>query len=681
MALLDYLQRASLARTLPVALALSFGQRAHASAPGPAPSSTEAESEDDGEEAEVVVSGSRPHPAAAPRAPYVAGSLLRGERLEQPGGSAAELLREAPGLQVTQTGGMGSPATASLRGATAAQTPVYLAGVRINDEVGGAANLADVPLFLIDRAEVYRSHAPADVELGLGGAILFEPKRLRRAELGFGAQGGAYGARGAHTYGSFGGGARWLLAGVELSAADNDYEFYDDRGTLFDDEDGGVTRLRNADARQTSLWLLGGTNTDGVETEIVLHHSDREQGAPKLALVPSESARVQSSRELFALSSRIPVDAWHGQLHLSTTAASSATAIDDPQNELNLLRSYVETAGERLEQRVQAKQTYASGLTLSQEVTVATERLRRSAREGGSMVQQASARRFGVRPALAAQLPLGRGFSLSGTVAGRCYDTSTGALTVCSTLAPEGRAGVAFEASFATVYANLGHYNRLPTLGELHGASQLVRGNHALVAEQGDSVELGARFARGKRGGAHTFWVDLSAFGRRSRELITYVRSAQGYLSPVNRDSSLTLGGEVALGASPLRGLEGSLVISVVDARDTSPDRTTKNDVLPFVSRATGSALVSYTQPFEGFVNEASLGLRALYQSSRYADPAGLGVIPAQTSVDLETSLRLVERRITARGRVANLFDAERFDVVGFPLPGRSGFFSVEATW
>ena len=56
-------------------------------------------------------------------------------------------------------------------------------------------------------------------------------------------------------------------------------------------------------------------------------------------------------------------------------------------------------------------------------------------------------------------------------------------------------------------------------------------------------------------------------------------------------------------------------------------------------------------------------------------------MIPAQTTVNLEALVRLVERRVTARGRIANLFDAERFDVVGFPLPGRSGFFSVEATW
>jgi outer membrane cobalamin receptor len=33
---------------------------------------------------------------------------------------------------------------------------------------------------------------------------------------------------------------------------------------------------------------------------------------------------------------------------------------------------------------------------------------------------------------------------------------------------------------------------------------------------------------------------------------------------------------------------------------------------------------------------------------------------------------------LTTRVRVANLFDAPRYDIVGFPLPGRSAFLSME---
>ena len=72
---------------------------------------------------------------------------------------------------------------------------------------------------------------------------------------------------------------------------------------------------------------------------------------------------------------------------------------------------------------------------------------------------------------------------------------------------------------------------------------------------------------------------------------------------------------------------------------------------------------------------------RLLYQSSRYADPAGLGVIDAQTTLDLEAYLAWFDGLLTLRGRVADVFDAVRTDIVGFPLPGRSIYFGLEATW
>jgi iron complex outermembrane receptor protein len=69
-----------------------------------------------------------------------------------------------------------------------------------------------------------------------------------------------------------------------------------------------------------------------------------------------------------------------------------------------------------------------------------------------------------------------------------------------------------------------------------------------------------------------------------------------------------------------------------------------------------------------------------LHQSSRYADPAGLIVIPAQTSFDLELEQGLLRDQIKARARLHNLFDAPAFDVVGYPLPGRSVYVSMETT-
>lgn len=637
---------------------------------------------DENEPEEIVVTGERPHPLRAPREPDVSGSVLRGERLAQPGTAAADALREAPGVQITQLGGLGAPATASLRGATAAQTPVYLGGVRINDEIGGAANLADVPLFLIDRVEVYRSHAPGDLELGVGGAVLFEPKRPRGPALSLGAQTGSFGARGAQGYAMFGDAERGALAAFELSSADNDYTFRDDRGTLFVEGDDHGNRLRNADAHLKRFWLLAEERLGRADIRFILHHASREQGTPKLALTPTRAARVANERDLFAVTSKVPVDSWDGDLELSTAATTSTTWLDDPLGELSLSGRQIHTPGEHLEQRVRTAQRLSFGLVLSQQLTVSTERLRRFERRGGTPQQELAARRLTARPSVSVGLPLGAGIEVRSTGAVRCVDTSTAELQACRQLLPEGRLTISRRTEDHELYASGGRYQRLPTLTELYGASLLVRGNSALQAERGETLEAGFRWQGLRRGGAPKLWLEAASFARWSSDLILYARTAQGYLVPQNRMAARTLGGELTAGISPAPGLELSGNVSLIDARDTSPGRTLANDVLPFISPTTAAGLVSYTQPFEdGVLDEATLGLRTIYQSSRFADAAGLGVIPEQAWIDLELAAWALSRRLVTRGRIANLFDARRFDVVGFPLPGRSAFISVEATW
>jgi len=36
---------------------------------------------------------------------------------------------------------------------------------------------------------------------------------------------------------------------------------------------------------------------------------------------------------------------------------------------------------------------------------------------------------------------------------------------------------------------------------------------------------------------------------------------------------------------------------------------------------------------------------------------------------------------LTARLRVADIFNATRTDIIGYPLPGRSVYFGLEASW
>jgi hypothetical protein len=64
------------------------------------------------------------------------------------------------------------------------------------------------------------------------------------------------------------------------------------------------------------------------------------------------------------------------------------------------------------------------------------------------------------------------------------------------------------------------------------------------------------------------------------------------------------------------------------------------------------------------------------HQSSRYADRAGLVVIPEQGSLDVDVELHIPHAVL--RARLVDALDQTRFDQVGYPLPGRSGHIAVE---
>jgi iron complex outermembrane receptor protein len=167
-----------------------------------------------------------------PKDSFAAGSVITAEELQAPGAQAGDVLRRQPGINVIDTGGYGSFSTASIRGATAAQTPVYLGGVRLNDDVGGLADLSLVPLWLIHRIEIYRSNAPLEADqLGIGGAIFFEPRRPTRTEASAGAMAGSYGARGLWGYTAAADGEGSALVGVRYETVQNNYPYENNNGT------------------------------------------------------------------------------------------------------------------------------------------------------------------------------------------------------------------------------------------------------------------------------------------------------------------------------------------------------------------------------------------------------------------------------------------------------------------
>lgn len=646
---------------------------------------------DDAPATDVEVRGAPVTPAAAPKDPSVAGSAVRRDELVGPGRSAADALRGEVGLTVAESGGLGAASTASVRGATAAETPVYLAGVRINDDVAGAADLSTLPLFIIDRVEVYRGNAPLEADrFGIGGAIFFEPIEPREPLAGVGALAGSYGSRAAWAFAATGGKDHGLLVGARLEGADNDYPFTNDQGTLFDDGDDRVEELQNADATVLDLWALGHARIGNGGTKLVLNRFEREQGVVRLALVPTHASRQRTRRTLAAVTGKAPVSPAFA-LDARTALVVTQTTLDDPLYELSLRTNRIELLGERMEQHLGARADIADIATFRFALDAGPERLRRYEGTGTSAENAAlDARRLTTRLAVHGDIEIAPGIAVRPLGALECHATqasisaATDAISDdasgCDELEPTGRLGVLGVFGEFSTFAGVGRYVRVPTLGELYGMSVVVRGNPRLESETGTTFDAGARFTHRLDGQIAPLWAAASAYTRGASELVSFVRTAQGYVVPVNVGEARLSGLEVEAGVGFLRHFSAEAGVTALDARDRTPDRQRQNDILPYRPRLVLASGIRATTGPTGlrFAEELALRARHFYEASQYADLAGLAVIPEQHSLDLDASVSALEGGIVLRARLVNVFDTPRYDVVGFPLPGRSFFASLE---
>jgi iron complex outermembrane receptor protein len=619
-------------------------------------------------------------PTESSRDPSAAVYVLRRRTLGRPGMTLAEALARVPGAQSVRTGGAADVATTTLRGATSAQTPVYLAGMRLNDDLTGTADLSTVPAWMLERVEVYRGSAPLDADrFGMGGAVMLEPTVPRGigASSAFGF--GSFGAREASAAASLGRRSAGALLALRAARGDGDYAFVDDGGTRFDDSDDVVRRRANADHRELDAWTVGRLSRGPTTVVTTLNAFRREQGAPGLALVGTHEARSDTRRLLGALSSTTScgTDALGCRLEVDAGALVTRYRLADPLRELGA-STLTEVAGERGTGRLRVRLEPLSWLALGLGTGLEEQWLRSDSDAGGTL----RARRHVVRPEAHVAARFADRVEATGAVAVPCHITATSLVAGdgCADVEPTGRLGVRVEVvPELHLLANGGRYQRVPTLGELYGTSSVAEGNPELVPEDGWLVDVGV--AASAEHPVVSYYAQLFGFARFADELIAYRRSSFATVRPYNLARARVLGAELAAGLS-LWHVHAGGALTLLDPRDQSDDRPTENDLVPFLSRlVTSSELELWSPPWPLLaIDRAAVGAEVLYRSARVADPAGLLVLASDVQLDFEASLAFV-RHLTLRARLANVLDARAFDFVGYPLPGRSGHMRLEAAW
>lgn len=629
---------------------------------------------------EVVVEGERRHPQRGPKDASVAATVVTRDRLQAPGLSAVGALRGTPGLVPTELGGAGSPGTVSLRGASPSQTPIHLAGVRLNDEVSGSVDLGRIPVWFIDRIEVYRGNAPVESDrLGMGGAIFIEPRRPDGQKFELSLLLGSYGSLGASAVSSAGDASDGVVAGVGLGRAENDYPFQDAAGTHFIPDDDTVRRRSRIDAEWLDAWVHARRRIGHTQLALVANHGELERGAQRNESLPVRAAREETSRDLLALTTRTPLPDGEQWLQTESSVLRSRAVYRDRLRELNLGSTLTEVTGTRVDHSLGMRIQPLGNWLIRPTLSFGVERMvRRETREEVAPDEPVLvAHRIDVRPLLGVDASVPRTPLVARLVlALECTSGGLTELELCGSAEPVGRFGPTLFLGPFVAYANVGRYVRTPTLGERFGVSPLLRGNPSLAPERGLNFDLGLRYDHER---SVPFWVDAVGFARFADDIVEYVRT-QRFVVPQNRARGRYLGLEFAGGVAPLPGVRLDLNLSFVDARDTSPSRVLINDILTLQPRMSAAPALTLEQSFDTLhLEHVALIGRYVYQSNRYAAPAGNALLPEQGSLELQLDAFWLKRQLATRLRFDNALNEQpRLDALGAPLPGRSVYLNIE---
>ncbi len=476
--------------------------------------------------------------------------------------SVSDVLSKAVGVQVRSMGGLGAYGSASIRGSTPNQVPVFLDRVQLNTGGSGVVDLGNFSLDLLESIEVYRGTAPIALGTsGIGGAIVL---KTRTFDAPITEAAVSYGSWNTWRVFALRGDIIGPLAALALfsgQGSDGDFIYYNRNGTNFTTEDDSfVKRANNHHVAYSGLVKLN-TSLGAWEPQLMNEFLVKRQGIPGTDYLVGEHrshTELRTLRDAINISLgrslrekyRIDFDAayllmredfndmegevgiGHQRAKYSSDALSGAAVLHAElseqhisnlrlgvryeqfkQNELNLAPEDQQSPRRRLRFEVGLEHEWIPVPPLKIVPVVRTE-LHHSNFGGGPTpdlltdFEPTSVTDFFFSPSLGARYEIADGLTLK---------------------------------------ANGGRYVRAPELTELFGDRGGIHGNPGLVPEVGYNGDAGATYIMTGIPGLSLLRVDAAWFGSWVDDLIILLPNSQSSSKSVNYSEALIQGLESAL--------------------------------------------------------------------------------------------------------------------------------------
>jgi outer membrane cobalamin receptor len=599
--------------------------------------------------------------------------------------SLTQALDEQAGTSVRQTSGFGATAVLSVRGSSPDQVDTFLDGIPVLAVDGTPLDLADLPLGMVERLELYRGTSPALLGgQAIGGALRLQMRHEREttAEVALGA--GSYGARSAEAWGTWAGESVGVSGGVRWLQADGDFGYLDQRGTAWDASDDRWQVRRNNDVARLAGTLAADWHpTPRWQFEGRWLGSLLDQGVPGVALYPAEQARLGVGRQLgYVAATGLGVAAKGDRLRATVQASVLNTEVDDRLGELGPpWHTQQQVAG------LGALTTYESarwgpvgvqGRIGLQHGTVETTELRTNTTQPGS-------NRTTLGLGLAAPVVLagetleivpsaGLDLQHSQRMTNQGFPFTWREIPVEDGQLWTGRLGVGWRMlPWLRVTAAGTRGTRAPTLVELFGNDGVIRGNVQLRPEAalGLDAAVQAEADRGEWGAA----ASVGAFASAVNDLIQLQVLGPHQAAYQNVDHATLRGGEAVVRLRAPHGLKLTTQHTTIATENGSITPAYHGKPLPLRPRTRWGVRGAWTRQVGAVQGSLWSGLQ--WQAGHFADAAGLVVVPSRTTLAGGIRVDLPRHGFFLDVRADNALDSAHFDLLGYPLPGRTFFVSL----
>lgn len=597
---------------------------------------------------EVVVRLPRAEAAGDPTA---SATVVEAGRFAGEAKDVAALVATAPGVAVSEYGGLGQLATVSIRGSTADGVLVLIDGLPLNTAFGGAVDLSSIPRGWVERIEVLRGPEGALYGAGaLGGVVNVVTRRAAPGRWTAEASGGSFGTGAAAADGAFAalGGTLLLAAAGDATSGRFPYT-YDPTPTLPGDA------LQHRERENAAAWRGGAlarfsTPAFAGRLDTLVQASAGRRGLPGYAASPTPGDWQRDGR-LVAVARLVGGDP--ARLTLGGRLSARADRLDVKLGALppSVQRGVAGGAG------LELGWIHPGGrLTVrldGEEEAIRSDGLGPGASRGSAGLGLADellllGARLRVAPALRLDA-VGPYGGLSGKL------------------------GATFRLPAGwSVRASAGRTFRAPSLAELRLEQGLVMPNPDLVPEAGLAVDAALAYD-GPLGLA-----SLGGHVTRYRDLIIYEPTALGRLKPYNTGQALSSGLEAEAATAPLLGparitLSAAWTLLHTELLRGGPDEVGHQIPLRARQRLFARAGAS--------PGPLQVHLEAHYVGRRYLDRRNVEPVPATLVWNAGAGL-LLDRALDLhlQAEVRNLADDRTLtDGLGNPLPSRMVMVTLRA--